>query len=220
MRILLLSEADKSAMRLQKSLKNCGESVEKHDWPKTEDPRSWPPVDATILHGEDDRVVAYIEATRERIGKAALLMLAPLSYAGRLQALEYGADECVSIDIGIQQLHQRLLALRAISPATLHVGHCLVGDLHIGLSSIDVWRAGQHLNLGVREYQLLRLMGLNAGRTLSRGELVERIWGTDTDFNDNVLDVYIHRLRTKVDKPFDKCLLKTVRGVGYRLSDL
>lgn len=219
MQLLLLSEPNQPAGRLQTSLRSRCESVHEFAWPQAEDGVEWPAVEAAILCGRDDRVVACVAATRTRIGKAALVVVAPLSHAGRLAALEHGADDCLPDDVRGQQLHQRLLALRAVSPAALHDGHCVIGDLRVGLSSVDVWRDGRHLNLGVREYQLLRLLALNADRTVSRGELVERVWGIEADPNDNVLDVYVHRLRGKVDKPFPKPLIQTVRGIGYRLAD-
>lgn len=219
MLLLLLSEPGYTPRRLLSALRTRCESIHEFAWPLMRDTTEWPPVEAVVLHGRDDRVVESVATTRTRAGKAALLVVAPLSHAGRLAALEHGADDCLPGDVPGQMLHQRLLALRAVSPAALNEGHCIIGDLQVGLSSVDVWRAGRHLRLGVREYQLLRLLALNADRTISRGELVERVWGIEADPNDNVLDVYVHRLRTKVDKPFPKPLIQTVRGIGYRLAD-
>ncbi|OBS09361.1 winged helix-turn-helix transcriptional regulator [Acidihalobacter prosperus] len=218
MQLLLLCEPGHSPRRLITALRTRCESINERPWPEAEDD-AWPHAEAVIMHGFDDRVVEHVAAARARAGKAALLVVAPLSHSGRLAALEHGADDCLPDDTPGQTLHQRLLALHAITPAALNEGHCVVGDLRIGLSSVDVWRGDRHLRLGMREYQLLRLLALNADRTLSRGELVERVWGIEADPNDNVLDVYVHRLRSKVDKPFAKPLIQTVRGIGYRLAE-
>lgn len=219
MQILLISEAGHASRRIASILRTRGETVHEDIWPDLKDNYQWSTADAVILYGRDDRVVDYVFPMRSRIGKSVLLVLAPLSHAGRIASLEYGADDCLPIDIPGQTLHHRLLSLSFLSPTAINEGHCVIGDLSVGLTSIDVWRAGRHIKLGVREYQLLRLLALKNGRTLSRGELVERVWGVESDPNDNVLDVYMHRLRGKIDKPFAKSLIQTIRGIGYRLAN-
>lgn len=219
MQILLLFEPNHPPQRIRSILRNRGETVYEDLWPKANENYPWAPADAVILHGQDDRVVEHVFSVRARIAKSALLVFAPLSHNGRIASLELGADDCLPIDIPGQTLHQRLLALCALSPVALNEGQSVVGDLQVGLTSVDVWRAGCHIKLGIREYQLLRLLALNAGITLSRSELVERVWGIDADPNDNVLDVYMHRLRSKIDKPFTRPLIHTLRGIGYRLAN-
>lgn len=199
-------------------LRSRCESIQEQNWPATGEP-DWPSVDAVVLCGADDSVVERVALTRTRVGKAAVLVIAPLSHAGRISALELGADDCLPEDVAGQELHRRMLTLRMIAPDTLKSGYCEVGDLRVNLTSSDVWRDSKHIRLGVREYRLLRILAVNAYRTLSRGELVEHVWGHDADHNDNVLDVYIHRLRSKVDKPFPTHLIQTVHGIGYRLAD-
>lgn len=94
-----------------------------------------------------------------------------------------------------------------------------VGDLHIDLLGRKVTRSGQKVDLQPREFQLLEYLARNANQVVTRTMLLENVWEYSFDPQTNVIDVHISRLRGKIDKGFEKPLLHTVWGAGYRLSE-
>jgi len=92
-----------------------------------------------------------------------------------------------------------------------------VGDLHIDLRARTVTRGDRRINLQPREYALLEYLARNAGRVVSKTMIIEHVWDYNFDPQTNVVDVLVSRLREKIDRPFEKKLLHTVRGVGYVL---
>ncbi|MHB8287551.1 MAG: winged helix-turn-helix domain-containing protein, partial [Caulobacteraceae bacterium] len=93
-----------------------------------------------------------------------------------------------------------------------------VGDLEMDLIGRGVRRAGQEIDLQPREFQLLEFLMRHAGQSITRTMLLEKVWEYHFDPQTNVIDVHISRLRSKIDKGFDKAMLQTVRGAGYRLE--
>ena len=95
---------------------------------------------------------------------------------------------------------------------------CL-GDLQVDLARRRATRAGQRIDLSAKEFQLLTLLLRRKGEVLSRTEIAEQVWDVNFDHGTNVIDVAVRRLRSKLDLPFERPLLHTVRGMGYVLED-
>jgi two-component system OmpR family response regulator len=93
-----------------------------------------------------------------------------------------------------------------------------VGDLEMNLIARTVHREGKEIDLQPREFQLLEFLMRHAGQSVTRTMLLEKVWEYHFDPQTNVIDVHISRLRAKIDKGFDKAMLQTVRGAGYRLE--
>ena len=93
-----------------------------------------------------------------------------------------------------------------------------VGELEMDLLGREVRRAGQEIDLQPREFQLLEFLMRHAGQSVTRTMLLEKVWEYHFDPQTNVIDVHISRLRSKIDKGFDRPMLQTVRGAGYRLE--
>jgi two-component system OmpR family response regulator len=93
-----------------------------------------------------------------------------------------------------------------------------LSDLEVDLLKREVLRAGRKIDLQPREFQLLEFLLRHQGQVVTRTMLLEGVWNYHFDPQTNVIDVHISRLRAKIDKGFDKPLLHTVRGAGYRLS--
>jgi two-component system, OmpR family, copper resistance phosphate regulon response regulator CusR len=93
-----------------------------------------------------------------------------------------------------------------------------IGDLQIDLLSHRVVRGGRRLDLTPKEFLLLSLLVRHTGKVLSRAVIADQVWGINFDSNTNFVDVHIRRLRSKVDDPFDRKLIQTVRGSGYVLE--
>jgi DNA-binding response OmpR family regulator len=93
-----------------------------------------------------------------------------------------------------------------------------VGDLTLDLLRREARRAGRVIDLTPKEFALLEYLMRNAGLVLSRTQIIDHVWRYDLDAVSNVVDIYIHYLRDKVDRGFPRPLIKTVRGVGYKVE--
>ncbi len=156
---------------------------------------------------------------RLRLQRPALpiLMLTALgTTTDTVRGLEAGADDYVTKPFAFDELLARVRALaRRALGAAIDVPPLRVADLSIDTLRRRVQRGDVELALTPREYALLVEFVRNPGKTFSRAELAERVWGVDFDTGTNVIDVYVNYLRNKVDKPFPTKLIHTVFGVGY-----
>ncbi|MGR4001508.1 MAG: response regulator transcription factor, partial [Alphaproteobacteria bacterium] len=152
--------------------------------------------------------------------RSPVLILSALgSVDERVRGLGAGADDYLTKPFAFSELVARLEALHRRPPEVgasetrLHLG-----DLTLDLLARTVQRSGRRIELQPREFQLLEYLLRNAGRTVTRTMLLERVWGYHFDPQSGVIDVHISRLRRKLDKDFSVPLLHTVRGVGYRMA--
>jgi len=132
--------------------------------------------------------------------------------------LNAGADDYVCKPFALAELAARVRALgRRTSdakPAVLRVG-----DLSLDTVTRQASRGGAAIELAAREYRLLEFLMRSPGRVCGRMAIVEKVWDYDFDPGTNLVDVYIMRLREKIDSRFERKLLHTVRGVGYVLKE-
>lgn len=137
--------------------------------------------------------------------------------ADRVRGLELGADDYLVKPFAFSELLARMRSV--IRRSSGRPNDLLrVGDLEIDLVRHKATRAGQMIDLRPKEFALLALLARKAGQVLSRTVIVEQVWEADFDFETNVVDVQVKRLREAVDAPFDSPLIHTVRGVGYVLE--
>lgn len=151
---------------------------------------------------------------------APILMLTALSgIDDRVSGLEAGADDYLVKPFAFAELYARLKALARRKPLAQEAVTVLaVGDLVLERTTQRVERAGQVLDLLPREYRILEFLMLNEGQLVTRTMLLDRIWGYNFDPKTSLVQTHLSRLRAKVDKPFDRDLITTVRGSGYVLS--
>ena len=107
---------------------------------------------------------------------------------------------------------------RSAAPAAPVTTRSKVGDLELDLLTRTVRRAATKIDLQPREFRLLEFLMKHSGQVVTRTMLLEKVWDYHFDPQTNVIDVHISRLRSKIDKPFPRSLLHTVRGAGYRLQ--
>jgi DNA-binding response OmpR family regulator len=149
-----------------------------------------------------------------------LMLTAMTSLEDRVQGLRMGADDYLCKPFEFEELLARLEALgrraRTLQPARTHL--LQVDDLTLDRDSMRASRAGQTLNLTARELAVLELLMSAPGRLFGRERILATVWGQSEDPLTNVVDVYIRRLRAKVDDHHPATLIQTVRGLGYRLE--
>jgi two-component system, OmpR family, response regulator len=163
--------------------------------------------------------VQLIETLRREGDQTPVLFLSALGEVGdRVAGLRAGGDDYLVKPYAFAELIARVEAL-ARRRETGSVQTLLrVGELEMDLIGRAVHRQGKEIDLQPREFQLLEFMMRHAGQSVTRTMLLEKVWEYHFDPQTNVIDVHISRLRSKIDKGFDRPMLQTVRGAGYRLD--
>jgi DNA-binding response OmpR family regulator len=157
------------------------------------------------------------EMRRQGQTTPVLILSARRSVDDRVRGLQTGGDDYLTKPFAFAELLARVQALvrratRAPEPTSL-----TVADLSIDLLSRRVTRGSQALDLRPREFTLLEYLMRNAGRVVSKTMILSHVWQYSFDPQTNIVDVLVSRLREKIDRPFERKLLQTVRGVGYTL---
>jgi two-component system OmpR family response regulator len=151
------------------------------------------------------------------IWSPVLMLSAHGEIADRVAGLDAGADDYLLKPFAFDELLARLRALARRGPVERPV-LLEVGDLRLDPAGHRAWRGDADLDLTAREFALLEAFMRRPGRTLSRWWLLEHAWPGDMEQRSNVVEVYVRYLREKIDRPFGRASLQTVRGVGYRLQ--
>ncbi len=135
----------------------------------------------------------------------------------RVKGLKSGADDYLVKPYSFTELLARLETITRRKHGEKAVTKLTCGELEMDLLSRTVRRAGKEIDLQTREFQLLEYLMRHAGTVVTRTMLLEQVWDYNFDPQTNVIDVHISRLRQKIDKGFEKTLIQTLRGAGYRL---
>jgi DNA-binding response OmpR family regulator len=169
-----------------------------------------------MLPGRDG--LSIVQMLRdERIDTPVLILTALGDLAERVEGLDAGADDYLGKPFAFEELLARLRALtRRADRPILEVAH-KIGDVVVNLSRHEVSREGKEIALSPREFAMLETFLRNRGRILTRDQLLERVWGYDAEPQGNVVDVYVHYLRRKLETPGNPPLIRTIRGMGYLL---
>jgi two-component system OmpR family response regulator len=135
----------------------------------------------------------------------------------RVSGLDAGADDYLTKPFAFEELLARLRALTRRAPAE-RPSVLEVGDLRLDPAAHRAWRGERELDLTAKEFALLELFMRRPGVTLTRTQLLDGAWDIAFESRSNVIDVYVRYLREKIDRPFGRNSIQTIRGVGYRLS--
>jgi two-component system copper resistance phosphate regulon response regulator CusR len=169
-----------------------------------------------LLPGQDGWSVLE-ELRRSGIDVPVLFLTARDSVEDRVKGLDLGADDYLVKPFAFSELLARIRSILRRGPG-LKDEPLRVGDLEVVPARLRAIRSGKKLELTPKEFQLLALLARHSGEVLSRTFIAEQVWDMNFDPGTNVVDVHIRRLRSKVDDPFARKLIHTVRGVGYVLD--
>ena len=220
MRILVVEDEPKMATLVARGLREEGHAA---DIASRGEDALWmanaAPYDAIVL----DVMLPGLDgfATCRQLRKqgvwAPVLMLTARDAVGeRVGGLDAGADDYLLKPFSFAELLARLRALVRRAPGerpTL----LEAGDLRVDPAARRAWRGQTELELSTKEFALLELLLRRRGEALSRGQLLEGAWELGFESRSNLVDVYVRYLREKIDRPFGRHSIETVRGIGYRL---
>ena len=219
-RVLIVEDEDKLAALLRRGLV---EEAHAADVANTGEDALWmaqaTEYDAIVL----DRMLPGIDGVEvcrrlraDGVWAPVLMLTARDALEDRVDGLDAGADDYLTKPFAFAELLARLRALVRRSPSERPTV-LEVGDLRLDPATRRVWRGEDEVALSAKEFALLETFMRRPGRVLSRFDLLEHAWDIDYERRSNVVDVYVRYLREKIDRPFGRDSIETVRGAGYRL---
>jgi DNA-binding response OmpR family regulator len=168
-----------------------------------------------MLPGQDGPSVC--RELRARGNHTPVLMLtARHAVPDRISGLDAGADDYLTKPFVFDEL---LARLRVFERRLDRQERLIVDDLELDRERRTVKRAGVRVDVTAREFDLLALLAERAGRVVTRFQIFDEVWDGETDLRSNAIDVHVGNLRAKVDRPFGRKSIQTVRGIGFRLAD-
>jgi len=222
MRILLLEDQETLRQSTRAGLEELGFAVDAvEDGDTALEQALDRPYDALVLDimvpGRDG--LSILRVLREKhLATPVILLTARSTLPERIEGLDLGADDYLTKPFYIEELAARLrTVVRRNAGAPSHV--LQVADLHLDLLARTASRDGREIELSVREFELLEFLMRTPGRVYSRVQIYEHVWGYGMDLESNLVEVYVQRLRAKIDKEHEVKLLRTIRGAGYALGE-
>jgi heavy metal response regulator len=222
MRIIVIEDDNKIAAFIKKGLEEEHYAVDVfHDG---EEGAYWATINdydliiLDIMLPGKDGIEICDEIRRENIISPILMLTAKSSVKDRVKGLDIGADDYLTKPFDFEELFARVRSLlrrnQSYKTKTLNIA-----DLELNPASRTVSRAGEKIALTGREYALLEYLMRNKGRVLTETKIIEHVWDMNYDHDSNIVNVYLHHLREKIDKGFDNKLIHTIRSLGYSIKD-
>ncbi len=220
MRILLVEDNRRLSDSLKRSLMDDNYAVDTaYDGQEGEELAELTPYDVIILDimlPRKDGIEVCRSLRNQRIKTPILMLTARDALEDRVLGLDSGADDYLVKPFELDELRARLRALLR-RESDDKSGLITIADLALDPATHFVQRGGQPIELTAREYALLEYLMRNPNRLITRQMAENHLWSYNASVMSNVVDVYIRRLRSKIDDPFEVKLIETIRGSGYRL---
>lgn len=221
MRVLVVEDDERVARLIERALERQGHAVdiatsgEEAIWFASERPFDVIVLDVVIPSPDGIEVTRRLRHAED--WTPILLLTGKTDVKDRVRGLDAGADDYLPKPFSVEELTARIRALNRRKPRE-RPPELLVGDLRLDPATREVERKGQEIDLTPKEFVLLEFLMRHAGESLTRERILEGCWDFAQEGGSNVVDVYIRYLREKIDRPFDRESIQTVRGVGYRLD--
>ncbi len=220
MRVLVVEDETRMARLLKRALEEEGHAVDvaadgaEGLWLATENAYGAVVLDVMLPDLDGFEVCRQLRA--KGLWVPVIMLTARDSVGDRVRGLDAGADDYLVKPFSLMELAARLRALgrRDDRPRPVVLTE---GDLKLDPAAKRAWRAGTELQLSPREFALLELFLRHPGDVLTRSQIIEAVWDFAYDGSSNVVDQYVTYLRRKIDTPFGRHDIETVRGMGYRL---
>jgi DNA-binding response OmpR family regulator len=221
MRILLVEDEPSAARFIAKGLREATYAVDvASDGAAASEQCQQNDYDAVILDvmlpGKDGLTLCR-EIRTAGLDVPVLMLTARDAVEARVQGLDAGADDYLTKPFDFRELLARVRALTRRDRRPLAPERLEVGDIAIDVAGQRVWSRGTEVVLTSREYALLEYLARRAGEVVGRANIAEHVWDEHYDAFSNVVDVYVQRLRRKLDMPDEPSLIRTRRGQGYQL---
>jgi two-component system OmpR family response regulator len=222
MRLLVVEDETKMAELLARGLREEGHAVDITSrgqdalWMARSIPYDAIVLDVMLPGGDGFSVCRSLR--EQEVWTPVLLLTARDAVDDRVAGLDAGADDYLLKPFAFSELLARLRALRRRSPVERPVA-LVVGDLRLDAAVGRAWRGDVELTLSVKEFAVLEVFMRRPGEILSRSSVLDAAWDMGYERRSNLVDVYVRYLREKIDRPFGRRALETVRGVGYRLRE-
>lgn len=224
MRVLVIEDDKKIASFVVKGLKQNGFAVDHAADGETglamalSTPYDVAIIDIMLPKLDGLEVLRELRARKSNTNLPVIILSAKASVDDRIRGLQTGSDDYMVKPFAFSELLARVQALirratKASDPTSL-----TVGDLTLNLVTREVTRAGQPLDLQTREFALLEYLMRQAGKYVTKAQILEHVWDYSFDPQTNVVDVLVCRLRNKIDRDFEPKMIQTLRGVGYVLK--
>ncbi len=184
-------------------------------WLARENPYDVLVLDVMLPELDGFEVCAKLRA--ESIWTPILVLTARDADSDQVRALDTGADDYLTKPFSYAVLIARLRALLRRG-ATERPAVLQAGDLRVDPAARRAWRGDRELDLTARELSLLEFLVRRRGEALSKRVILEHVWDYDFEGDPNIVEVYVRRLRNKLDRPFGRAAIETLRGAGYRLA--
>ena len=220
MRILVVEDSRRLAGIIKRGLLEEGYAVDNaYDGEEAEYMAETTPFDVVILDimlPKKDGLAVCRDLRGKNVNTPVLMLTAKDSVEDKVLGLDSGADDYLVKPFAFSELLARIRALlrREVLPKTQKFQ---VGDLSLDPQSREVWRDGSRLELTAKEYSILEYFMRRPNAVVTRTMLGESVWDYEFDGLSNIIDVYVRRLRQKIDQDGQASLIQTVRGAGYRL---
>lgn len=222
MRILIIEDDKKIAGFIKKGLEEeyysvdvFGNGADGLYWAKTND---YDLILLDLMLPGKDGIAICRELRRSNVITPILMLTAKDTLEDKIAGLDEGADDYLTKPFSFEELLSRVRALLRRNQK-YKTKALKAGDLELDISSRIAVRGGKKIELSGKEYALLEYLLRNRGKVLTETMIIEHVWDMNFESMTNVVNVYIHHLRQKIDKGFDTKLLHTIRGSGYVLRD-
>jgi len=219
-RVLVVEDEGRMARLVKRALEEEGHAVDIASnvlvsvWPTTEN--AYGAIVLDVMLPDLDGFEACRRLRAKDVWAPVIMLTARDSVGDRVRGLDAGADDYLVKPFSLLELAARLRALarRGDPPRPVLLAE---GDLKLDPAARRAWRAGTELRLSPKEFALLELFLRHPGNVLTRSAIIEAVWDFAYDGDSNIVDQYVNYLRRKIDAPFGRHDIETVRGMGYRL---